>query len=71
MMIKVWIQNFVKLEKKKYFIFYIGKYLYKLPSADLREKSNRLISNKTSTNNQLDSTQILTNLVKDTNDQQN
>ncbi|CAF1402271.1 unnamed protein product [Adineta steineri] len=44
-----------------------GTFLYKFPSSELREKSNRFISNKTKDNNSLsttDTNELLTNLVK-------
>ncbi|CAF4358782.1 unnamed protein product, partial [Rotaria sordida] len=43
-----------------------GTFLYKLPSSNIREKSNRLISNKNKNDNSsLDTAELLTNLVKD------
>jgi len=45
-----------------------GTFLYNYPSSDLRSKSNRFISNKNkfdnSTSPPIDTTQLLTNLVK-------
>jgi hypothetical protein len=45
--------------------------LYKLPSSELREKSNRFILKKTSDERSIDPTELLTNPVKDIKHQEN
>ncbi len=64
MMIKVCIQIIISID---FILFEIGTFLYKLPSSELREKSNRFILKKNSDEKSIDSTTLLTNPVKDVN----
>ncbi len=64
MMIKVCIQIIISID---FILFEIGTFLYKLPSSELREKSNRFILKKTSDEKSIESTTLLTNPVKDVN----
>jgi hypothetical protein len=63
-MIKVCIQIIISID---FILFEIGTFLYKLPSSELREKSNRFILKKNSDEKSIDSTTLLTNPVKDVN----
>ncbi len=47
MMIKVCIQIIISID---FILFEIGTFLYKLPSSELREKTNRFIDNRNSNN---------------------
>jgi hypothetical protein len=67
-MIKVCIQIIILID---FILFEIGTFLYKLPSSELREKSNRFILKKTSDAKSIDPTAFLTSPVKDIKHQEN